>query len=216
MAVVTCPKCRTAVEVDESHLGAEVQCGQCDGVFTATATRPARARRDEDDDFDDHPRRRRRRSSDFEPDEGSYQDAMAAVRGPGLGMIWTGWLGILLYGFGGIAAVVFGFHLQGIAKNQDDREGAITMIVLGLIACVAGPFLSGFIAYGGHQMKGLRRKGMALAGAIIGIASVSICHPCNPLVWAGIGFGIWTIIALNKPVVKWAIARNSAGVDDRD
>jgi predicted Zn finger-like uncharacterized protein len=222
MPVVTCPNCRTAVEVEVAHLGAEVQCGQCDGVFTATATPPGRARgrRDEDDDDFDNRSRRRRRPTGYDPDEGSYDEALRIVRPAANGLIWTGWGGVFLHLFGGIAMAIGGYVLQqniqpGPLADKEKADAAALMVV-GVLFALFGPIYCVFLAIGGHRLKALKGTGMPMTAAIMGIATIALCGICNPVTWSGMAFGIMTIVALNKPVVKWALARNSAGVDDRD
>jgi len=214
MPVITCPHCRTAVEIDAQHLGAEVQCGRCDRAFIATVEKQGTRDWGEaddryDDDDDRSRRRRRRRAPEFVPGEGSFGEAQQAVKAPALGLIWTGWIGAFLYVVGGISLVAFGMTALNQAKFPKDEEDAITAIVMGGLIGFFAPIYSILIAFGGHQLLKLKRKGWALAATIMGMASISICHPCNPLVWAGLGFGIWSIVAMQKPVVKWAFERNA-------
>ena len=62
---VTCPACHDTLEVDDEHVGKEVECGSCLQPFTVAdpaAKRPGprkrRRRDDDDDDLYDEPRRR--------------------------------------------------------------------------------------------------------------------------------------------------------------
>ena len=89
---VTCPACKTQLEIGAEFEGQEVECGTCLEVFTASAKKPkdsgtdkksesgggkvkgstskSRASRDDDDDEDDRPKRRRRDDDDdddYEP-----------------------------------------------------------------------------------------------------------------------------------------------------
>src|SRR5688572_11903746 len=111
VAVVTCPKCRAQLDLDDEYLGREVDCGACGGVFVAKTDRPRPEPRDEDDDYDrplgrqydeddedddyDRPRRRRRRRGD------DFATAEQIVAGPANGLIWTGIVGALLNVLGG-------------------------------------------------------------------------------------------------------------------
>jgi predicted Zn finger-like uncharacterized protein len=86
---VTCPTCKTELEIDERHAGQEVECGSCLQVFVAkdpnareeapaassTGKRPYKARRDSDEDDEDRPRRKRRSRRDNE--YGDYEDDYA-------------------------------------------------------------------------------------------------------------------------------------------
>lgn len=62
---VQCPACNAELEIDEQHLGQEVECGSCLQTFVAqdASARPSsRGRRSERDDDRDEDRPRRRRS----------------------------------------------------------------------------------------------------------------------------------------------------------
>ena len=66
---VTCPTCSAELEIDEKHVGQEVECGSCQQVFVSAPPegkkKPYRMRRsDHDEDDDRRPRRRSRRDDD--------------------------------------------------------------------------------------------------------------------------------------------------------
>jgi hypothetical protein len=61
----------------------------------------------------------------------------------------------------------------------------------------------GVIIAGALKMKNLQSYGYALMSCIVAML------PCNVCFVAGIPIGIWAIIALHKPVVKEAMARDS-------
>lgn len=145
---VTCPTCKTQLEIDAVHEGEEVECGNCLQVFVATAKKPgdsgggrvrgatSRSRASRDDDDDDRPRRRRR---DDDDDDDDYYDRPRRRSGGGSGM-------------------------------------AITALVLGIIslpACccpIVGIMTSlGAIVTGSLGMKSQEGKGMAVAGLVMGI-----------------------------------------------
>ncbi|MBY0457120.1 MAG: hypothetical protein K2V38_07275, partial [Gemmataceae bacterium] len=50
---VTCPACKTQLEIDAAHEGQEVECGNCLEVFVASTKKPKPATRDARDDRDD-------------------------------------------------------------------------------------------------------------------------------------------------------------------
>ncbi len=222
MARVRCPACEAELEVDAEDLGSQVACGACGAPFEA---RPAAPR----GDADDRPRRRDRDESDWEEDEddrprrrrrrvraADVEDARAAVAGPALGLILTGWIGAVLCLLGGAALAVWGYsNLE--AKDPKLRDDAPGMLAAGVASAVLGTPYCVLMAVGGHRMKRLTGTGWAFTAAILGIATVVLCGPCVPITWAGVGCGIWAIVAVNKPEVRDVIAANRrADRDDED
>ncbi len=160
---VTCPACKTQLEIGAEFEGQEVECGTCLEVFTAT-TKKAKPKTDDDDDRpasksgsggksksgdrdkpksrasrerddDDRPTRRRR---DDDDDDDDY-DRPRRRSGGGNGL-------------------------------------AITSLILGIVAfipgccCayVGGPIALGAIITGVIGMQKQEGKGMAIAGLILG------------------------------------------------
>ncbi|MFM8271550.1 MAG: DUF4190 domain-containing protein [Gemmata sp.] len=161
---VTCPKCKTQLEIGSEHEGQEVECGSCLQVFTATtkkpkendleasggggkikgSTKPRAARdRDDDDDEDDRPRRRSRRDDDddFDDDDEYYDRPRRKSGGSGLA----------------IASLILG----------------IFSIIL---ACCCGlfslPVSIAALVCGALGMKNPEGKGMAVAGLVLGIIAI--------------------------------------------
>lgn len=211
MALLRCPHCRSRVELDDRFLGRDVQCGDCGNAFLAPSESPEREPRDDDEDEDVRRKRRKRRRRsrlfddfDDEPEE-TLEAARAVCEPPARGLIWTGWLGAILIFLGGVAMIVFGVStLDDPPDPKFDKEDRIAFIVIGCFIAVLGPLLFIFLAIAGHKLKSMSSYGWSMAGAIMGIVSPAITHPCNPLTWAAFAFGIWALVALNKPESKWA------------
>lgn len=98
--LVTCPTCKTQLEIDAQYEGQEVECGSCLQVFVATAKKPrgddpsdrsggkvrgstspggsgrgsSRSSRDRDDEDDDDDRGRSRRQRDYDDDDDDDDD----------------------------------------------------------------------------------------------------------------------------------------------
>jgi hypothetical protein len=209
MALVRCPECDADLEVADEDLGEPMACGACGASFTARADR-RRPRYDEDDDYD---RRRRRRR--WQVTAADVEDARRAVAAPAQGLILTGWISAVLCLLGGIAFVAFGFvNLESDdAATRDDAPGLIAvgggLVVVGIPYCV-------LIAVGGHRMKRLDGTVWVYTSAVLGIATIALCGPCVPITWAGVGVGIWAIVAVNKTVVKDVIEAHREGGLPRD
>ena len=148
---VTCPSCKTQLEIGAEFEGQEVECGTCLEVFTASAKKPkdsgtdkksesgggkakgstskSRASRDDDDD-DDRPKRRRRDEDDDDDDDDYAPRRRSSGGGNGL---------------------------------------AITSFIPGC-CCVypGGPIALGAIITGVIGMQKQEGKGMAIAGLILG------------------------------------------------
>lgn len=217
MATVRCPACAARLELGDEHLGREVDCGACGAVFVARPDappprdeadepRPRRRRRYDEDDEDDRPRRRRRPRY-------TRADAEAAVVKPATGLIVTGWCGAAL-------ALLVGSGLLGVGVSQadapkpHDRETAVLLAVYGVVGLAGVPYFAA-MAVGGHQMRRLKGAGWGYLAAILGIASIVLCT-CYPASWAGLPYGIWALVALNRPEVREFAGRaDSARDDDR-
>ena len=162
---VTCPACKSELEIDDVFEGKEVECGNCLEVFTAQKPsapgksagaikgadsdrgEPAskRKRRDDDDDDDrDRPRRRRRRRRDDDDDDDYAPPPPREYRGPEQGL--------------GTAALVLGIlALPALCFWP-------LAIVLGALATTLGAM--------GRQKE--RDPGLATAGMVIGIIALGL------------------------------------------
>ena len=166
---VTCPACKSDLEIDEEFEGKEVECGNCLEVFKAEKPSksgntvivvtvpvdkaPASRRKRRDDDDDDRPRRRRRRRDEDDDDDDYAPPPPRPASAPGDGLALTSLiLGIVAFPLLccwplsiplGLAATVTGS--VGM-KSRNNKPLAIVGLVLGLIVlCVAGSiFFAGF------------------------------------------------------------------------
>ena len=159
--LVTCPTCKTQLEIDAEYEGQEVECGSCLQVFVATTKkargddaggsgrrggsgsssgRPSRSRSSRDDDDDDD-RGRRRSRRDYDDDDDYDHDYAPRRRRSGGG--------------------------NGLAVT------ALVLGILSLPACccpIVGILTSlGAIVTGSIGLKNPDGKGMAVAGLVLGI-----------------------------------------------
>lgn len=222
---IRCPSCNAALRVPESLLGKNVKCPKCQKAFLAELEEPAEleeivqepapsaARRrpklpedaEEEEEFppeeeleeeEERPRRRKRRRR-------STAIAESAVAGPAISLMVVGCLGIII-------AIVY---LVMLARNVDvagqqpprssdpafqasyafgQRIGKVTGLVWGSL----GIFWGIFLLIGALRMKQLKNFGLAMTTSILAML------PCNCCFVLGLPFGIWALVALNKPEVK--------------
>jgi hypothetical protein len=208
MPVVVCDHCRTSVEVNLEHLDTEVECGRCSRAFVAKEIRADRAPHDPgyDDDAPEQPRRRRRfDDADFDdhPDE-TLAEARKLSRGAALGLMIINAVSLLLLVVGVAIIVLF---LLNVPPGRGGGMGGAEMIIVfgfygvyGLIA--VAKMLLGF--FGGRAMMRLGSYGWAMAGAV---ATIVPLDGCLSIIF--VPFGIWAIVVLQKPEVKWAMRRNA-------
>src|SRR6187402_1718875 len=89
---VKCPTCNAELEIDDRHLGEEVECGSCLQTFTPedpkAKKKPYKMRRPADEDEDDRPRRRSRRDDDDDDyDYSPPRRGSGGGGGNGLGLV---------------------------------------------------------------------------------------------------------------------------------
>ncbi len=84
---------------------------------------------------------------------------------------------------------------EAMAMQSASRGSNVFQGIIGLA-------FSGFVIFGGLQMRGLKNWGVALAAAILAML------PCgsNCCCCVGIPIGIWALITLTKPEVKSAFS----------
>ena len=162
--LVTCPTCKTQLEIDAAYEGQEVECGSCLQVFVATTKKARRddepsgrsgggkvrgstsssgrgsrgsRERDRDDDDDDRPARRRR-----DDDDDDYDHDRPARR----------------------------------RRSNGSNGLAITALILGILSipaccCPIVGIVTSIISIvtGSMGLKNPEGKGMATAGLVLGI-----------------------------------------------
>ena len=120
------------------------------------------------------------------------------IKGPAMGLLVTGVLGIVSQVFGLLYNLVTGAMLGG---DLAESLGAMAIVgSLGIITSLIPIILSGVVVFGALQMRDAKNYPMAMAAAII--ACIPCCGPCC----LAIPVGIWALVVLNKPEVKAAFA----------
>jgi hypothetical protein len=153
-------------------------------------------RRQPDDDYRPPRHRYGDERDDYDDERSSYSDPRKKVVAPGIALMIVGVLGAI----GSLVAA--GFFVFVIIESANRAGGgpgdAITagiMIVgsgLSMAACIV-------IAMGGAQMRRCRNYGLAMAAAIISIASIALCGLFSVVV---LPFGIWALVVLSNSEVK--------------
>lgn len=199
MARIICPECRDDLELDDVHLGREVRCGRCRAVFSAQSDsphsssepddrpktrRPRRRSPEPDDDFDDHP-------------EETLAEALATIRKPALGIfIANAVMGSLMV----LALVGFSIFLFAMMPPGAPRGAGLEIVVV-FYAIMGFIYIAKMLIcmYAARKMMKLQSRSWAWAGAIISVVPFD-----GLLSVVYIPFGIWAIVTLNRPDVKWA------------
>src|SRR5262245_49792592 len=219
--IIRCPSCTRSLALPDDLAGQQVKCPSCETTFTAEAAPaepplpsrsplpplpegaygeepvpppglpqappPSREERygrwEDDDDY-----RVERRAS--------QEEARRAVSAPATALQVVGWLLIA----GGILVMVCGCvglageMGRGRPNRNADAEAAMGMVIFAMMA-LAYLVLGMLIVMGASRMKRLESYGWGMAASILAIVSGGIL---------GIAFGIWALVALNRPEVKRA------------
>ncbi len=212
MPVSRCPRCDTQVQVDDRDLGYDVECPNCRAVFEARPLngpparrqvdrrpdeegeddRPRRRYEEDDDDEDyDRPRRRRRNYSD-DPEE-LIDEAKRAVFMPGLFTVLVCVLGMGYQLVDMIAALA----MPQLLKNNPLMRGANIPLEVYVLLRVLAIIWEAVILAGASAMMRLRSYRFARVAMVLRVVPFLGC--CFVL---GAAFGIWGLVALNRPEVK--------------
>jgi hypothetical protein len=89
--------------------------------------------------------------------------------------------------------------VRGGGGNPADQ--AIGLFMYGAWA-LFGTVYSGFIGFAAAKARDPSKNAWGYAASITGFASIVLCSFINPYTWCAIGFGIWLLIAMNKPEVQ--------------
>ena len=211
---VICFGCKEEIQVGVDDLGHRVECPLCGAKFTAKANR-SQSRYQIDsprDDFDyeyDYEDRRSSRNR-YRPESKAdiLEAARIAIAVPANGMMWTGIIAAVLCAIIGIGFTVAGFY-QAQQPNRFNEDQSVLFFIYAALFGLYGTALQVIFAVCGAQAKKLRGKAWGYTGAALGIASIIITHPCNPVSWASMTFGIWMIVSLSKREVQYAIDINT-------
>jgi len=208
--IVKCPDCREKFKVAEAVEEPPAE--------TAVTTKAAKSRPTPPSDYEEERPRRRRRNQeaadddeDKDADEEEYDDrprrsnrrqarrraAASAVAGPAIALMIVGGLAILL----SVVSLVLNLAGAALVAPQAAAGGqggadTIAHAVGGVAGAVFGVCWGGIVASGGFNMYRLRGYGIAMTATIVGML------PCNLCCLLGLPFGIWALVALNRPDVK--------------
>jgi len=146
MPIITCPKCSATLEVDAESAGANVQCGNCQHVFTAQFSEQSPPRRASRDEVEERPSRRPSRRRDYD-DEDDYDRRPSrrqsrdggGTQGMGIASLVCGILGILgscCCGLFGSPLDIIAIILGVLALKTPGRGMGITGIICGVIGLI--------------------------------------------------------------------------------
>ena len=128
------------------------------------------------------------------------QAALRRMDGPAIGILATGGLGVL------VSLLSLGANLLsvGVAPFADrgDRMGWLFTGVWGAAWSVLGIALSGFVIWGGLQMRRMDSYALTLITCIVAMV------PCtSPCCIVGLPIGIWALVVMHDPEVRPAFTR---------
>jgi hypothetical protein len=240
VALVKCPKCRAHLDLDDEHLGREVDCGSCGAVFVARtegiaplppgdesededfSLPPSRSRSRYDDDYDDDdydlpPRRRRRRRSGV-PD---LEYARSLVRPAAIAMLVAAVISLVYRSFGLLLNLGFGVAMMqgafpgpggpgGPPGGPNNQAAMAGQMAAGVAVDVYTICLSVLIIVGCVRMMKLKGYGLAITACILSMIN---CFGCCLI---GLPFGIWTLVMLLKPEVRDAFRWLVTGTRDAE
>ena len=123
------------------------------------------------------------------------------VNGPGIGLIATGALNILLGIFRVVISLTgFGMGLFSGAAGANDEMTKMIMSMAGTVGVVFGALgvvCGGITLLGGLKLRKLQSFGFCMTACILAMI------PCtSPCCLVGLPVGIWTLVMLSKPEVK--------------
>lgn len=118
------------------------------------------------------------------------------IRAPAIAMIVLSSVCLVLLGLG----LILFFALFAVAEAPRNDGGAVFIpLAFELIMYILSCSIALLMLIGGINMLKLRNRGLAMAGAILGM--IPVISPCCLL---GIPFGIWSISVMNDPEVQRA------------
>lgn len=222
---VKCPGCQTVFTAEDQGEGSAAQ----PPAAPAPRERPPERPREPVTDRPSEARRRPALTPPPEEDAGGYEDepeggyegdrprrrggrsremALSAVAGPAISLMVIGGLSIL----GGVltlAAGILGGALQmGAMGNPGANPGLnrpgmgpapmspAAGVAVNVVEAAVFIICGSLVLFGANQMRKLRSRGWAMTATILAMLP-TVCCWCVP----GIGFGIWSLIVLNKPEV---------------
>jgi hypothetical protein len=130
---------------------------------------------------------------------GTREAALQAVRGPALALKITAILALVMAAVSLIIhlLIVVGVHIPVPQWNHTPAHTlSAAQASIYIIGDILGATLAVLVWIGASKMAALKHHGFALTASIIAMLPCSIC--CI----IGLPFGIWALVALNKPEVK--------------
>jgi hypothetical protein len=135
----------------------------------------------------------------------SREEALRRVRVPAIGLVVTGACAMLLAGVGVVVrglALTGNLDLSGLAPSGPElaplwqQLEASLRQPFGLIFELIAFFIYLVVIVGAMRLKQLRSFGLAIGVSVLAIL------PCQCCCLLGLPFGIWALVAMNKPEVK--------------
>jgi hypothetical protein len=128
----------------------------------------------------------------------SVYAAAGKLRGPALGLMLVSGVNIL------VCLIVVIFALQSVlAQRQTQVTTETTAESLSLVSlltsCGVSMIISGMILVGTQAMRSVRSFAMCVTISIIAVIPI-----CSPLFALGVPFGIWALVVLMQPEVRYA------------
>lgn len=122
---------------------------------------------------------------------------MDMVKGPSIGLLVTGILGIVAQ----VIGLVVNLLNIGVAASEGGEQAAVGILGggTGIVFNIIGTIIGIVIILGALKMQKLQSFGFAMTASIL--AMIPCISPCCLL---GLPFGIWALVVLNKPEVKGA------------
>ncbi len=122
-----------------------------------------------------------------------YEDARRHVQGPAIGLIIAGILNLLP-----LPSIVLGFLFWDLDGQATAGFPTVVTVFIPLLACLLSFLLGVVMIIGGLKMRKLEKNGLALTLT----ASILAMLPFSAGCVVGFPVGIWSLIVLNRPIVR--------------
>jgi hypothetical protein len=124
-------------------------------------------------------------------------NALEQVNGPGIGLIVTGAITVLL-SLGFLIVMLAGIGLGAMQSSSSEAEKIFAGFAgsLGVALRVVGILGGLIVLYGGIKMRKLENYGLCMTASIVAMI------PCLSCCIIGLPIGIWSLVVLSKPEVK--------------
>ena len=176
---ITCPSCGSTLDLDEEYRDWTVRCPDCRHEFVPVVPPPAR---------------------EVSPLQVRASNPAADCNAAGIGLTVAGVIQLCVCAF----IVFFNAAIRPnlappMNPNPDEEEGeTIVSILIG----AWGLFQAALMILGAVALRGRRRYGLAMTGAVMAVIPLNVC--C----FTALPFGVWAIVLLGRPEVRAAFAAN--------